>query len=121
MRGLSNIKLNNVSFEKRKKSFSNHLKSGPVTMVIVVIFLICVLSLFFLAQVFQSSTKGYEMTELENKIKDLKEQNKSLEIKSAELKSFENLKNEANILNMVPANKIVYIKRSGTSVAVAKQ
>ncbi len=113
-------KSRNISFGKRRQGFSSRLKSGPVTMVMVVIFLICVLSLFFLAQVFQSSTKGYEITDLQSQVKELKEQNKSLEIKAAELKSFENLRDEATTLNMVPTEKIVYLKKSGTSVAVAK-
>ena len=118
---LSITRSNNISIGKNRKGFSSRIKSGPITMVTVVIFLICVLSLFFLAQVFQSSTKGYEITELQNQIDDLEEQNKSLEIEAAELKSFENLKNEASSLNMVSTDKIVYIKKSGTSVAVASQ
>jgi len=118
---MSIARSSNISIGKRKRGFSSRLKSGPVTMVMVVIFLICVLSLFFLAQVFQSSTKGYEITELHDQIKNLEEQNKSLEIEAAELKSFENLKDEANTLNMVNTDNIVYIKRSGTSVAVANQ
>jgi cell division protein FtsL len=90
-------------------------------MVVALIFLICLLSLFFLAQVFQSSTKGYEISELEGKMEALKEQNKELEIKAAELRSFETIKNEAEKLNMVNANRIVYIRQSGTSVAVAER
>jgi cell division protein FtsL len=121
MSRLSITRSSTISLGKNRRGFSSRLKSGPVTMVMVVIFLICVLSLFFLAQVFQSSTKGYEITELHNQIKNLEEQNKSLEIEAAELKSFENLKNEADTLNMVGTNNIVYIKRSGTSVAVANQ
>lgn len=107
------------SLGKRKNLFSQRLKTGPVTLTVVVIFLVCLLSLFFLAQVFQSSTKGYEITDLEKRIKNLEEENKSLEIRAAELKSFENIKNEADKLNMVQSNKIVYIRQSGTSVAVA--
>ena len=96
MSRLSIARSSSISLNKRRRGFSSRLKSGPVTMVMVVIFLICVLSLFFLAQVFQSSTKGYEITDLQNQVKNLEEQNKSLEIEAAELKSFENLKNDDN-------------------------
>lgn len=113
------FKASNNSIGKRKGLFSQRLKTGPVTLTVVVIFLVCLLSLFFLAQVFQSSTKGYEITDLEKRIKELKEENKSLEIRAAELKSFDNIKNEAEKLNMVQASKIVYIRQSGSSVAVA--
>lgn len=118
MKKLSIAKSSNASY---RKSIFGRVKSGPVTMVMVVVFLVCVLSFFFLAQVFQSSTKGYEITELQNKVKDLEEQNKSLEIEAAELKSFENLKSEAETLNMVSTSEIVYLKKSGTSVAVASR
>lgn len=109
------------NLKKKEKIILYNLKAGPVTMTVILISLVCFLSLFFLTQIFQSSTKGYEITELEKKAKELKEQNKALEIKAAELRSFENIKNEADKLNMVRTNKIVYIKQSGRSVAVANK
>ncbi len=109
------------SLERREKIIPHSLKAGPVTLTVILISLVCLLSLFFLAQIFQSSTKGYEITDLERRVKDLKEQNAALEIKAAELRSFENIKNEAEKLNMVQANKIVYIKQSGRTVAVANK
>lgn len=118
---LTVTKSNDSSLGKRKSTLSYKLKTGPVTLTVVVICLVCLLSLFFLAQVFQSSTKGYEVTDLEKKIKELKEDNKSLEIKAAESRSFENIKNEAEKLNMVSADKIVYLRQSGSSVAVANR
>jgi len=116
---LTITKSNEVSLGRRKKMISRKIATGPVTLAVALIFLVCLLSLFFLAQVFQSSTKGYEISELESDMEALKEQNKVLEIQAAELRSFETIKNEAEKLNMVQANKIVYIKQSGTSVAVA--
>lgn len=118
---LTITKSNDVKLGKRKKSLSRKLRTGPVTLAVALIFLVCLLSLFFLAQVFQSSTKGYEISELESDMEELKEQNKALEIKAAELRSFENIKNEAERLNMVQAERIVYIRQSGTSVAVANR
>jgi cell division protein FtsL len=109
------------SVGRRNKIIPRNLKAGPVTLTIVVITLVCLLSLLFLAQIFQSSTKGYEITDLERKVSELKEQNKALEIKAAELRSFENIKSEAEKLNMVRADKIVYVKQSGRSVAVANR
>jgi len=110
---------NEVAVGRRKKVISRKMVTGPVTLAAALIFLICLLSLFFLAQVFQSSTKGYEISELESNMDELKEQNKSLEIRAAELRSFETIKNEAEKLNMVQAERIVYIRQSGTSVVVA--
>lgn len=109
------------NLKRRGKIIPHNFKAGPVTLTVILISLVCFLSLLFLAQIFQSSTKGYEISDLERKVKELKEQNKVMEIRAAELRSFENIKNEAEKLNMTQANKIVYIKQSGRSVAVANR
>ena len=70
----------------------------------------------FLTQVFDSSTKGYEITELENEVDDLEDEHAKLEIEAAKLKSFENLDGEADKLNMVPIKSVVYLTRTGTVV-----
>lgn len=120
-RFLTIIQSNNLTPGRRKKLISRKIRTGPVTLAIITITLVCLLGLFFLAQVFQSSTKGYEITDLEKRVEELKEQNKLLEIKAAELRSFENIKSEAEKLNLIPSNEIVYIRQSGRSVARANQ
>ena len=72
-----------------------------MTMVFVLIFLFCGLSFFFLAQVFQSSTKGYEVSSLEDKAEELREQNKKLEVQAAELRSLNGLEESVKEINMV--------------------
>lgn len=103
----------------RKKTIRNRLTTGPVTLAIVTVVLTCFVALMFLTQVFDSSTKGYEITELQNKAEDLKNEHAKLEIEAARLKSFENLDGEADKLNMVPIKSVVYLTRTGT-VVVAK-
>lgn len=105
----------------RTKTIKNKLKTGPVTLTIVTIVLFCALGLLFLAQVFQSQSKGYEVSELKTKTAELKQQNKDLEIKSAELRSIDSIKQSAKQLNLVETKNIVYINKIGNSVAVVNK
>lgn len=104
----------------RKQTLSRKIKTGPVTLTIITMILICLLSLFYLAQLFDSSTKGYEMHELQKKVEELRELNRKLEIEVAELKSYKHIEEEAKKLNMVPSISVVYISRVGSHVVVAR-
>lgn len=108
-----------IRLNRQKRTVHLKLNRGPYTTVLILIILISVLSLFFLTQVFQSSTKGYEISGLQKQAEELKEKNKTLEIKAAELRSFDRIKQEAEKLNMVKSDKIVYLQTKG-SVAVAR-
>lgn len=94
--------------------------AGPVTLTLITILILCLVSLFYLAQIFKSSTKGYDVSELEKKVTELKEQNTKLEIEAAELKSFKNIEESANQLNMVSISNIIYLTSSGSTVAIKK-
>lgn len=104
---------------RQKRTVSLRLKRGPYTTAVVLIILISLLSLFFLAQVFQSSTSGYEISNLQKQADELKEKNKTLEIKAAELRSFDRIRQEAEKMNMIKSDKIVYLRAKG-SVAVVR-
>ena len=117
------LTITNSSIEKegvRKKTLPQKMKTGPVTLTIVTLILVCFLSLFYLAQLFDSSTKGYQMNELEKKTEELREVNRKLEVKAAELKSYKHIEEEAKKLNMLPSASVVYISRVGTQVVVAR-
>ena len=115
------ITLNNLTSKKRKKTIRGKLATGPVTIAVVTVVLFCVLGLLFLAQVFQSQTKGYDLVELNERIEDLKDDNKELEIKAAELRSIDKIKESAEQLNLVETKDIVYINRMGNSVVVVNK
>lgn len=108
---------NRAIFGKRKRTVSLKFKPGPYTLMVVVVVLICLISLFFLAQVFQASTQGFEISNLQEQIEELKEKNRALEVKSTELRSFEKIKKEAEKLNMVKTDKVVYLRSDGKMAA----
>ncbi|MDD3887163.1 MAG: hypothetical protein PHN19_00100 [Patescibacteria group bacterium] len=107
-----------LNSKNRNKTIKNKLSAGPVTLAIVTVVLFCALGLLFLAQVFQSQTKSYEVLELKQKAEELKQDNKDLEIKSAELRSMDHIKQSAKQLNLVDTKNIVYINKIGNSVVV---
>lgn len=105
----------------RKKALGGSVAPGPVTMVVGLVVLFCVLSMMFLVQVFQSSTTGYEVSALQDQIDDLKEDNKKLEIQAAELQSLDSIEKSVQEINMVPLDSIVYVEPPATSIFASTQ
>ena len=105
----------------RKRTLAKSFRIGPVTFVVTVVSIFALIGFLFLAQLFQTSTKGYEISELRNEVTDLKEENKKLEIKAAELRSFGNVNESVETLNMVKSNNVVYLKKVGSTVVVANK
>jgi cell division protein FtsL len=105
----------------RKKTLPRNFKIGPVTFVVIAVGMFAFIGFIFLAQLFQSSTKGYEITELRQAANELKEENKKLEIKAAELRSFENIDESLGKLNMVKSDNVVYLKKTGGTIVAANR
>ena len=105
----------------RKRTVGNDVKIGPVTFVVTTVSILALIGFLFLAQLFQTSTKGYEISTLRDQVGELKEENKKLEIKAAELRSFENVNQSVEKFNMVKSNNVVYLKKVGSSVVVANR
>jgi len=103
---------------KRERVINRKLKVGPVSLCLITIVLLCLLSLFYLAQSNQTATKGYEIRELEDRLTALREENHKLELKAAELQSVRNVEEGVKHLNMVPIEKVIYITPAGTTVAL---
>lgn len=104
--------------KKRKRTISRKFQTGPVFLAIATIILICLISFLFLFQVFQSSTEGYKISDLEKKVEELKEKNKQLEIEAAKLRSLEHIESLKDQLNMVETRNIVYVKEAARTVVV---
>ncbi len=104
----------------RKQTLPKKIRTGPVTLTIITLILVCLLSLFYLAQLFDSSTKGYQMHDLEKKVEELRDANTKLQVEAAGLKSYKNIEEEARKLNMSSSTSVVYISRVGGTVVVAR-
>ncbi|MEK7652861.1 MAG: hypothetical protein AAB358_00035 [Patescibacteria group bacterium] len=64
------------------------------------------------------ATKGYKMEELQNKIDQLKEENKNLNLKYIELKSMANLSTEVAKMDLVASEKAEVLSVLGSTVAL---
>ena len=73
----------------------------------------CGLGFFYLYQVNDLATKGYEMGKIEKEIADLSEVNKDNRIKEVELKSLYNIEKTAETSNLVSARGITYLNLNG--------
>ena len=105
----------------RKRTVAKNVRIGPVTFVVTTVSIFALIGFLFLAKLFQTSTKGYEISALRDQVGDLKEENKKLEIKAAELRSFENVNQSVEKFNMVKSNNVVYLKKVGGSVVVVNK
>ncbi|MFH2105119.1 MAG: hypothetical protein ABII72_02685 [Parcubacteria group bacterium] len=105
----------------RKRTVVKNVHIGPVTFVVTTVSIFALIGFLFLAQLFQTSTKGYEISALRDQVGDLKDENKKLEIKAAELRSFENVNQSVEKFNMVKSNNVVYLKKVGGSVVVVNK
>ncbi len=71
------------------------------------------LSVFFIAfylwQINDLATKGFQINSFEEKVANLKDNNKNLELQAADLQSLSNIEKLEKDLNMVKVNKVEYI------------
>ena len=78
-----------LNFGKRR--VFGRIKTGPVLLGFVTICIVCLLSLLYLSQANGTALKGFEIRELEKRIEDLEENNKVLELETAELQSIQRI------------------------------
>lgn len=71
------------------------------------------LGVFYLYQVNDSATKGFEIKKLESGITSLENENKNLKIKETELRSMSNIEKNIGELNLVSSYKINYVETGG--------
>jgi cell division protein FtsL len=93
---------------------------GFAKMKFLVMFLCVAVCAVYLGIINTTAVKGYEVRKFEQKIDQLKKDNKQLQIEEAELNSFYNIKDNIEGLNMVPASDVVYIDSSNKAVAIRK-
>ncbi len=64
-----------------------------------------------------TATKGYELSDVEQQVYDLREENQRLRLSIAEHRSLQNIQSKINTLGLVPVEKINYVSTLGPSVA----
>ena len=72
---------------------------------------------FYIIQVNNLATSGFEVRKLEDQITQLKEENKKLELTAIELQSIANVRPKIEKLNFVEVANIKYIDNTGATFA----
>ncbi len=93
---------------------------GVISNFKIIIFCLSIISLLsYLIVVNRTNTMGYEIAEMQMRIKGLKEQHRDLQSKTTELQSLPRIRDISNTaLNMVMADSFDYILPSKSSVAL---
>ncbi|MCX6740529.1 MAG: hypothetical protein NTZ49_04860 [Candidatus Parcubacteria bacterium] len=76
--------------------------------------LVFVCGIFYLWQINSLATKGYQIKELEEKVSDLKDNNKKLQVQITELRSVSRINEEVKRLNMQEVARIEYLSANGS-------
>jgi len=114
----------NLSKTKRNFKGSNDnkfniLKFRNINLRFVFFCLIITFGIGYLLIANNTAIKGFKVKELENKVADLQEQNKKLELDAIRLQSVGEVEKKISELSMVKLAKTEYISATGSSVALA--
>lgn len=85
---------------------------------VLLVTLICVIGLTYLIQTNMAATQGFKMKELNQKVNELREQNKKLNLEYIELQSVANITEEVSNLNLVATDNLEIITPLGSSMAL---
>ena len=85
---------------------------------LIVIIGVASLSFFYLGQVLTTAVQGSDIQNLEERIVELKEKQRSLELEGAKLRSIESVENRVNKLNLVSTSQVTFMANQSGHVAV---
>jgi len=101
------------AFRKVKSHNTGSVNIGLIASLIVLFGIVFIFGAFYLYQVNNIATKGSEIKEVENQIKDLEKESQKLKIKEVELKSMYNIEKSVKELNLVNPSDITYVEMNG--------
>ena len=104
--------------KKSKQTLIHRINFGLCLRFFLLLVIVCLANGYIFLTNF-STTKGFEIAEIEREMKILQEQNKNLVDNAQELKSLANVEERAGEMGMVSVGAVEYISVSG-GVAVVK-
>jgi len=102
-----------VRFGERKRILKSQPKVGRVTLSFFLVVLVCATGVFYIFEVNNMATKGYEIDKLEKQLNELKKGNERLQIQAAELKSMYKIEEKTKELNMIAPKDVSYMNLPG--------
>ena len=105
--------LGNVLALKKKAFETGSAQLNLVSLVFVVAMGVLTCGAFYLYQVNDIATKGYEIRKLESQIQDLSKESKKMEIREVELRSMQNIEKASQDLGLVNSDEVSYVEING--------
>jgi len=111
-----------INFKKQRRASNRSynktyakksIKFGPVSLGFITVLLFSLISLFYLAQSNQITTRGYVIKELEVEKAKILSENERLQVESARLESLNKISEKAEELSMVPSSDLKYFVETG--------
>ncbi len=102
------LQLPKYSLERRSRNANSFANTGNWG--IIVLAISCLMIVGYLVEVNSFSTKGYEISGLQRKVDQLKEDQRQLEVQAAQLQSLQRIQNDPAVQNMVPVSKVSYVQ-----------
>jgi cell division protein FtsL len=102
-----------IPMQQTKKRTASKASVERLGFAVTALCLILMVSYFVQANSF--STKGFEISKLQQQVDDLAESNKKLQIEAAELQSLQRIQSEPQVTGMVPVNTVTYVQTSALS------
>ncbi len=93
------------------------LRLGPVSLGFITVLIFSLISLFYLAQSNQITTKGYALQEFQQQEDKIVSENERLQVEAARLESLNKAKEKSGELSMTPIKELKYFSVSGGSLA----
>lgn len=109
-----------------KKFFTSHFSErgsvnhGTVTIIFscLAISIVSLLGFFYLQQVIGTASQGTDIHTLQAQIGSLKEQQRTLELQGAEIRSLQSVQDRVQKLNLVQSNRLSYLSPLPDQVAL---
>ncbi len=99
---------------RRNQNFTRNqtqIKSGPLTIALMLISLVILLSLLYLSQVTKTSTFNYKLSQLSQSKQELQAKKEKLQVDAARLQSISAARESAVAKSMVAVDKVTYADR----------
>lgn len=108
-------------YSSRDYSQKGNINSTTLTLALSIVTVLCVAALgfFYLGQVMNTASHGSDVQALAEKMVELKEEQRELELESARLRSIQNVENKINQLDLVDTERVAYLKGSANNKAFA--
>ena len=109
---------NHEGYSSPENKFWQNIRIDFRSLNIIFISLIVLTGFLYLFAINQTATSGFEIKGLEARIDQLKQDNKKIELYTAELQSLNRIEMESKSLNMVAVSKYEYLPAVGSVIAV---